>query len=65
MHSETFFYSKINLVFCIQTIIHVTTKAVLSVSKHLTKQLPDGRFGSKVLIVLLYFVKPKRPSGNC
>ena len=35
-------------------------KAVLSVSK----QLPDGRSGSKVPI-LLYFVKPKRPSGNC
>ena len=64
MHSETFFNSRINLVFYIQTIIHVTTKAVLSVRKHLTKQLPDGRFGSKVPI-LLYFVEPKSPSDNC
>ena len=48
--------------------VQVHTKAVLSVRKQLTKQLPEGCFGPTKYNIIDTFeqiVGPKRRSGNC
>ena len=50
------------------SILDILLKTVLSVKTQLTYQLPEGRFGTTIcskVSRLLYFVRPKRPTGNC
>ena len=64
----SFYFKRNLLMFPLNTMQLWVNKAVLSVRKQLTYQLPEGRFGPKICAnvpILLYFVRPKCSSGNC